>query len=269
MTDPVRWLDDPNGAPNGAANLLNVAPAVPPLTAATKTALGARIAAAGATTALVSGAGTTALVAKVSAIVLAVGLVGGGIAIGVRRSRTAGDAPQPAPTTAHGVAPRLVANTGVEETLSPPGGFRRTPEPLAAAAIVPGAIVPGSTVVAATPSPAAGSALSGTRTPESADRCRGVHDRELAIVEAAQSALRANPRRSLELAAQHAREFPRECRLAHVGERENVAVQALMRLDRIPEARRRAQAFLRDPASRGRADTMSANAIRSLLARMP
>lgn len=65
---------------------------------------------------------------------------------------------------------------------------------------------------------------------------------ELALLENAQQALRGRPAHALALAKQHRREFPRG---QFASEREMIAVEALLLLDRPGEARRRATHFER------------------------
>lgn len=63
---------------------------------------------------------------------------------------------------------------------------------------------------------------------------------ELALLEAAQSALATSPARALAIAQQHARRFP-DGALAQ--EREVIVIDALVRLDRAPDAEARARRF--------------------------
>lgn len=65
-------------------------------------------------------------------------------------------------------------------------------------------------------------------------------DAELALLRSAQDALRAEPARALAIAAEHARRFG-DGTLAQ--EREVVAIEALVSLARLPEARERAERF--------------------------
>jgi len=104
----------------------------------------------------------------------------------------------------------------------------------------PSSSAPEPSPVSAAPSPSDARALSGG-APSSAARPSEATTEEFALIRRAQAALASDPVRALAIADEHAHAFPDG---EFVQERELTAIEALARLGRKTEARRRADEFL-------------------------
>ncbi|WP_437783832.1 hypothetical protein [Sorangium sp. So ce1097] len=227
MSDPKRWIQDGEGAPQGARELLLAASRPQPMTSAEFARTAARVAPLGTASA---GAGATLpMWVKGLFVAVGVGLGGAGLYLALDGGQRAGAA---------AATPQRLADLPLEELLSRRGAAAPAPaiaapeaapapEPARPAASVPRRELPKNTRPAA-PAPAA---------PLDSDELL----RESKLIDQARAAATQDPGAALAAVQEHQREFPAG-RLAE--EREYVAIRALMRLGRVGEARARADAFL-------------------------
>lgn len=218
--EPRRWRDDPSLAPGGLGELLaHARPTMPP-PRAVDSRMAARVAvlaAGGAalTDAAAMGA-TKALGWKLAATIVSAATVASVVGVLVARDRTTPVAapPAPAPVVAEEPAPTPapVAPVVAPVPQAPP----RPPAPRAA---------PRAAAPPRPPAPSPEETLS----------------REAALLEEARALVRTSPGAALRKVAEHERLF-RQAVL--VPERELIAVEALARLGRPTDARRRARALL-------------------------
>jgi hypothetical protein len=229
--DPPRWAESP---PEGAADegeqlvreLLTDARKDLPTShqlGRLAAALGpAFFASAGTAVGTAAGVGTTKLVGWVVAGFTAVAVTGAGAWY---VTGSPGDAAAPA-ASARDVRPHAPRQPARSE---PTGRAEQAPPPASA--------------VQAPPHPAPPKGAPAPNPRESAKSGPS----EAQLLESARAALSKDPARALALAREHERRFPRG---ALTQEREVIAIQALARLERDAEARRRAQGFeQRFPAS--------------------
>jgi hypothetical protein len=196
----------------------------------------------------------TATALKAVAAAILVGAVGGGAFLGLRQTPT---------TTTEVPAARTSAPLTRTPILAPPVA-RAVPTTLASTAKAPMAPTKEPPVVVAVSSPAAaplptpnasavGSATSpttdtatGTTFPSahsSATPSEPAQETEIGLLQEAQAALRDSPTTALALADRHASRFASG---ALVQEREVIAIEALLKLNRSGEARERGARFLSD-----------------------
>jgi hypothetical protein len=241
--DPPRWAESP---PEGAADegeqlvreLLTDARKDLPTShqlGRLAAALGpAFLASAGTAVGTTAGVGTTKLVGWVVAGFTAVALTGAGAWY---VTGSPGDAPAPA-ASARDAQPRAPREPARSEATRP---AEQAPPPASAAELSPPNEAP--EVVQAPPHAAPPKGAPAPNPRESAKSGPS----EAQLLESARAALSKDPARALALAREHERRFPRG---ALTQEREVIAIQALARLERDAEARRRAQGFeQRFPAS--------------------
>jgi hypothetical protein len=179
-----------------------------------------------------------ALIAKLGAGAIALVLGLGGAAVWLSRGEPHERDAQPQTAPQPPALPD-VARPGANEAAPPPAS-PQTPSVAAGDPQARGGADP-QTEAASAPK---------TRPPALRDRGRvaaagddaGDPAAELALLERAQQALRGDPRRALELAESHRAQFPRG---QFAQEREMLAIEALLGLDRGPAAQRRAALFAR------------------------
>ncbi|MGK3981603.1 hypothetical protein WME99_01100 [Sorangium sp. So ce136] len=232
MSDPKRWIQDGEGAPQGARELLLAASRPRPMTSAELARTAARVAPLGTT----AGAGTT-LPTWVKGLFLAVGLGLGGAGL----YATLDGGPGGADSTA---APLVLTDLPLEELLSRSQGgvpvaapAQAAPAPLFGAAPEVEAPRPVAPPARRDPPRSTRPAAPAPAAPVDSDELL----RESNLIDRARAAATQNPEAALSAVGEHQREFPAG-RLAE--EREYVAIRALMRLGRVDEARARADAFL-------------------------
>jgi hypothetical protein len=243
--EPVRWLEDPSAAAALRADLGHAARAGAGGVdyAATLVALRGAIASQ-------TGAMAPAAVAGKSIGLKAVvgGLVIGGVA-GLWALRS-----EPDPTASGGGAARPAQVVEAERIEPTPG---RAPAPPERPAAVPSiaAPVPASPaaprtedapIVADVPAIEAGKPSRRPRVDSTPSAPESIADdamREAKLVALARKQLGTDPAKALASTQQHGRDFPRG---VLVEERRAIEVRALAQLDRMEEARRAAEAFLRE-----------------------
>lgn len=245
MSDPKRWLDDPESAPDGAPELLRQGEKKPP---ALSNAVKAASAVALANAAIGTASASLGVTAKVIALVLVVG-AGGGAAVVARRMSDSNAVANDERRSSNAAESRRVVS-------------RAQPVLLPA---MPPAIPPVEVVEPAPPAASEQSVAATTdearvaptrpRTP-TPPRAEPIAPpviaaaveapvslvEEATLLEQARGALRADPARALSIVETHARRYPNASLRA---ETELIAVDALVRLGRYDEARARGEAALR------------------------
>jgi len=229
MSDPTRWRDDPTGLPAGAGILLRGARRPQPPAASELERLGAMV--DGISRRPIPASGLRLAVAAVVAFAIA----GGGTfvwAVHVRNEKRAAAA----------AAAAFVEDARVRETarVRRPSIDTLTPPTLAPAAPAPAAPVRVRRHAAAEP-----------RVPNAAPAeilpANDMLAREVPLIDAGRSELATSPSRALAALEAHRREFPHGQLAA---EREFLAVQALVQMNRIADAKKRADELAtRFPAS--------------------
>jgi TolA-binding protein len=231
--DPTR-LTDGSEAPEELRNLLSAAREDVPSESQLKrvaTRLGPLLGgaaigtAAGAGAASTSGAtagatGGVALGVKVGAALVAAGLVGGSAIWFATR----GNAPPPAPVrqpSAPLAAPAPATPPAARQPLLPPAASAATEQP-------------------AEPAPQSPKQAQPAEPATAGDSAKKAAPPEASLLQAAQSALKTDPHRALALVEEHRRLYPHG---ALSQEREVIAIEALTRLGRTSEARKKANDF--------------------------
>jgi hypothetical protein len=250
MSDPKRWLDDPENAPDGAPELLRQGEKPPALSNAIKAASAVALANAAIGTASAS----LGVTAKIVAVVLAVG-AGGGVALVAKHVSDSHEGRSSAPRSHEVAAPPSIIRPAVRPQMPEVPSIAREiveavspAEPLQDPAQHPVQDVARSAEAARTHGPA---------TPRTRRREVGIEPppaiapehlvapslvEEATLLEQARGALRSDPARALSIVETHARRHPNASLRA---ETELIAVDALVRLGRHDEARARGEAALR------------------------
>ncbi|WP_437577155.1 hypothetical protein [Sorangium sp. So ce887] len=241
MNDPKRWIEEGDGTPAGARELLRSAVRPRPMTPVEAARTAARVAPLAA-----APSGGAALPMWAKGLLVVAGLGAGGLALhGVVQGglRAAVLAP-PSPRLEHLLAERLLsfAQGAMRSVETAPAAPALDPPSPAAEAPRPTAFAPrrepprnvGRNVRQNGPAPA----------PEPAGSAASDGDallREATRLEQARARLAQSPEASLAALDEHRREFPKGQLTA---EREFITIDALMRLGRTEEARARAEVFL-------------------------
>lgn len=222
MTDPQRWLDDPD-ADSLLRDALRGAPAARSLDQVTRRRLASRVARASALPAAAAGW------VFVKSAAAALGVVLGGGAIAVSTGIVDWEPPQPSHNAPLAPAPQR------QRRRPAPPPMQTLPEaPLAAAEPVP-TVEPEAPQLNPTPSLPVASSVA------SAASSAGSLSAETALLEQARRQMRSAPAAALSVAAQHASRFPRG---QLTSERTLIQIEALHRLGRDAEARNLARGLL-------------------------
>ena len=222
MSEPVRWREAGGGASSDVRELLRRAPRPRPMTAEQRARTAAKVAAVAALPATAGSAwlGGKVLGAKGLAILAAFGLLGVGLGVAVfaLSGQHVVDT-SPTVTTTH---PSARPSTQPPDPLAP--------EPTPSAPLLPAALASTSkpTIVAPTVVPS---------TSASVDTLA----QEAAILERARAAIGTDPAAALAACNEHQKGFPGGQLAA---ERELLAIDALGRLGRRADAKRRGEAFV-------------------------
>lgn len=249
MSDPSRWLDPSTHAPSGARELLASAPRVPVLTPEARARMAARLAKVGVAGGAVA-AGVWVWKALFGAGVVGLASV---VFVGMAHQRGAISRREHAPQV---VAIARAVPTGIQarEVIVPAA-------PVSEALAIQQPVVSASSALSAS-SPATNARPVGAAHVVTPSVVRDhASDDELELVSRAAGLADRDPSGALVLVRQHVARFPRG---EHLQERERVAVRALARAGRAPEARIRGEAFLRRYP-----ESIYATPIRDLLRTLP